>query len=208
MAALPERSTRLSVIYYSATGHGTTMAREVARASEAAGAEVRLRRIAEQADPAAIAADPVWTTNMSASKQIPIASADDVLWSDAIVFGTPIRYGSQAWQFRAFIDSLTPLFLEGKLANKAYSAFTSGRTEHGGQEATLLTIYVTLMHFGGILVPPGFTEDLKWADGNPYGVSHVAGLDNSTAVSEVTVTALHHLAKRVVSVANCITGRL
>jgi NAD(P)H dehydrogenase (quinone) len=70
-----------------------------------------------------------------------------------------------------------------------------------------LTIYITLMHFGGILVPPGFTEDSKWVDGNPYGVSHVTGLDNSAAVSEVTVAALHHLAKRVVGVADCIKGR-
>jgi len=208
VTAPPGHITRLSVIYYSATGHGTSMAREVARAGEAAGAEVRLRRIAEQADPAAVAADPVWAANMTASRRIPIASQDDVLWSDAIVFGTPTRYGNQAWQFRAFIDSLTPLFLEGKLANKAYSAFTSGRTQHGGQESTLLNIYVTLMHFGGILVPPGFTEELKWADGNPYGVSHVTGLDNSAAVSEATVAALHHLAKRVVCVANCIRGRL
>jgi NAD(P)H dehydrogenase (quinone) len=208
VTAPPIRSTRLSVIYYSATGHGTSMAREVVSAGEAAGAEVRLRRIAERADSAAIAADPVWTANMSASQQIPIASGDDVLWSDAIVFGTPTRYGSQAWQFRAFIDSLTPLFLEGRLANKTYSAFTSGRTQHGGQESTLLNIYVTLMHFGGILVPPGFTEELKWADGNPYGVSHVTGLDNSAALSEATVAALHHLARRVVGVANCVKGQL
>jgi NAD(P)H dehydrogenase (quinone) len=200
--------TNLSVIYYSATGHGSAMARQVGEAGEAAGAQVRVRRVAEQADAASIAAEPAWTANHLASKDIPVADGDDIEWADGVIFGTPTRYGSQAWQFRAFIDSLTPLFLEGKLANKAYSAFTSGRTEHGGQESTLINIYVTLMHFGGILVPPGFTEDLKWADGNPYGVSHVTGLDNAAPVTDVTAAALHHLARRVVSVAACLQGRL
>lgn len=200
--------TKLSVIYYSATGHGAAMARHIGEAGEAAGAQVRIRRVAEQADAAAIAAEPAWSANYQASKEIPVADGEDIVWADGVIFGTPTRYGSQAWQFRAFIDSLTPLFLAGKLSNKVYSAFTSGRTEHGGQESTLLNIYVTLMHFGGILVPPGFTDDLKWADGNPYGVSHVTGLDNSAVLTNVTVAALHHLARRVVSVAACIEGQL
>jgi NAD(P)H dehydrogenase (quinone) len=200
--------TRLAVIYYSATGHGSAMARHVGEAGLAAGAQVRIRRVAEQADAAAISAEPAWEANCKASEMIPIADGDDLLWADGVIFGTPTRYGSQAWQFRAFIDSLTPLFLAGKLSNKVYSAFTSGRTEHGGQESTLLNIYVTLMHFGGILVPPGFTEDVKWVDGNPYGVSHVTGLRNDATITATTVAALHHLARRVVSVAACVEGKL
>lgn len=200
--------TKLAVIYYSATGHGAAMARHVGEAGLAAGAQVRIRRIAERADAAAIAAEPAWEANYRASETIPIADGHDIEWADGIIFGTPTRYGSQAWQFRAFIDSLTPLFLAGKLSNKVYAAFTSGRTEHGGQESTLLNIYVTLMHFGGILVPPGFTDDLKWADGNPYGVGHVTGLNNEAGITDITVAALHHLARRVVSVAACVEGKL
>jgi NAD(P)H dehydrogenase (quinone) len=184
------------------------MARHVGEAGAAAGAQVRIRRVAERADPAAIAAEPAWEANYRASEQIPGADGEDIAWADGVIFGTPTRYGSQAWQFRAFIDSLTPLFLAGRLSNKVYSAFTSGRTEHGGQESTLLNVYVTLMHFGGILVPPGFTEDLKWADGNPYGVGHVTGLDNEATITDTTVAALHHLARRVVSVAACVEGKL
>ena len=97
--------------------------------------------------------------------------------------------------------------MEGKLADKVYSVFTSGRTQHGGQESTLLNIYVTLMHFGGILVPPGFTDDRKWADGNPYGVGHVAGLDNNAAISDVTSASLQHLARRVVAISGRLNGK-
>jgi NAD(P)H dehydrogenase (quinone) len=199
---------KLSVIYYSATGHGAKMARHVAEAGESAGAEVRLRRVVELAERTAIAADPDWLVNYEATVNIPPATGDDILWADGVIFGTPTRYGSQAWQFRAFIDSLTPLFLEGKLGDKVYSAFTSGRTQHGGQESTLINIYVTLMHFGGILVPPGFTEDLKWADGNPYGVGHVTGLDNHAAITAATSAALEHLARRVVSISDRLTAKL
>ena len=192
--------TKLSVIYYSSTGHVTEMARRVAAAGETAGADVRLRRVAELAEQAAIEAEPAWSANDAATESIPVATGDDMVWADAVIFGTPTRFGSPAWQFRAYIDSLTPLFMAGKLADKVYAAFTSGRTEHGGQESTLLNFYVTLMHFGGILVPPGFTEDLKWIDGNPYGVGHVSGLNNDAKISDATAAALDHLARRVVSV--------
>ena len=97
--------------------------------------------------------------------------------------------------------------MEGHLADKVYSVFTSGRTQHGGQESTLLNIYVTLMHFGGILVPPGFTDDRKWADGNPYGVGLIAGLDNNAAISDVTSASLQHLARRVVAISGRLNGK-
>ncbi len=130
------------------------------------------------------------------------------MWADGVIFGTTTRYGSQAWQFRAFIDSLTLLFMQGMLTDKVDSVFTSGRTRHGCQESTLLNMYVTLMHFGGILVPPGFTDHLKWSDGNPYGASHVTGLDNDAAISDATAAALDHLARRVVSVASRLSGEV
>jgi NAD(P)H dehydrogenase (quinone) len=200
--------TKLSVIYYSATGHGTKMAREVADAGRSAGAEVRLRRVAELSEMRDIAVDPAWLANYEATNHIPVATGDDIVWADGVIFGTPTRYGSPAWQFRAFIDSLTPLFIQGMLADKVYSVFTSGRTQHGGQESTLLNMYVTLMHFGGILVPPGFTDHLKWTDGNPYGASHVTGLDNDAAISDATAAALNHLARRVVAVSSRLSGKV
>ena len=173
--------TKLALIYYSATGHGTTMARRVEAAAKAAGAEVRVRHIAETHDPESFAENPAWTANYLATKDLPAATGDDVVWSDAVIFGSPTRFGSVSAQLRTFIDSLGGLWSQGKLADKVYAAFTSSQTLHGGQETTLLTLYVTLMHFGGIIVPPGYTESVKFTDGNPYGVGLIANRENVTS---------------------------
>ncbi|BBX36078.1 NAD(P)H:quinone oxidoreductase, type IV [Mycolicibacterium mageritense DSM 44476 = CIP 104973] len=192
--------TKLAVIYYSATGHGTSMAQRVAKAAESAGAEVRVRHVAETADPESFAHNPAWTANYEATKDLPSASGDDVVWADAVIFGSPTRFGSVASQLRGFLDSLGGLWSQGKLADKVYAGFTSTNTAHGGQETTLLTLYVTLMHWGGIIVPPGYTEPLKFADGNPYGASLLANHDNISDFDDTTEAALEHLARRVVSV--------
>jgi len=193
--------TKLAVIYYSATGHGTTMAQHIATAGERAGAEVRVRHIAETMNPASFAQNPAWTANYLATKDLPAANGDDILWADAVIFGSPTRFGSPAAQFRAFIDSLGGLWAQGQLADKVYAGFTSSQTTHGGQETTLLSLYISLMHFGGVIVPPGYTDPIKFADGNPYGVSHVTGADNTAQVAEPTTAALAHLAQRVVAIA-------
>ncbi len=198
--------TKLAIIYYSATGHGTAMAQRVAAAAESAGAEVRVRHVAETRDPESFAKNPAWTANYEATKDLPAATGADIVWADAVIFGSPTRFGSVASQLREFLDSLGGLWSEGKLADKVYAAFTSSNTIHGGQETTLLTLYVTLMHFGGIIVPPGYTDPLKFVDGNPYGVSLVATHDNidnfDTESDQATAAALDHLARRVVSVAD------
>jgi NAD(P)H dehydrogenase (quinone) len=194
--------TKLTVIYYSATGHGTTMAQRVATAAEAAGAEVRLRRVAETRDPESFKDNPAWTANYEATKDLPAATGDDVVWADAVIFGSPTRFGSVASQLRTFLDSLGGLWSQGQLADKVYAGFTSSNTAHGGQETTLLTLYVTLMHFGGIIVPPGYTDALKFVDGNPYGASLIASHDNISEFDDATSNALDHLARRVVSVAD------
>jgi NAD(P)H dehydrogenase (quinone) len=194
--------TKLAVIYYSATGHGTTMAQRIADAATAAGAEVRVRHVAETRDPESFAANPAWTANYEATKDLPAATGDDVVWADAIIFGSPTRFGSAASQFRAFIDSLGGLWASGGLADKVYAAFTSTESPHGGQETTLLTLYVTIMHFGGIVVPPGYTDPVKFADGNPYGVGLTANRDNVAILDDETNDALDHLARRVVQISD------
>lgn len=192
--------TKLAIIYYSATGHGTTMARRVEATATAAGAEVRVRHIAETRDPESFAANPAWTANYEATRDLPAATGDDIVWADAVIFGSPTRFGSVTAQFRTFIDALGGLWSEGKLADKVYAAFTSSQTPHGGQETTLLTLYVTLMHFGGIIVAPGYTDPVKFVDGNPYGVGLTASRENVTELDDATVDALDHLARRVVEV--------
>lgn len=199
-------SPKLAVIYYSATGHGTTMAQRVAATAESAGAEVRLRHVTETQDPETFAHNPAWTANYEATKDLPAASGDDIVWADAVIFGSPTRFGSPAAQLRMFIDSLGGLWAQGRLADKVYAGFTSSQTTHGGQESTLLNLYVTLMHFGGIIVPPGYTDEVKFADGNPYGVGLIANRDNITEFDETTKNALDHLARRVVTVAGRLIG--
>jgi NAD(P)H dehydrogenase (quinone) len=194
--------TKLAVIYYSATGHGTSMAKRVATSAEAAGAEVRVRHVTETRDPASFAENPAWTANYQATRDLPPATGDDIAWADAVIFGSPTRFGSVASQMRDFLDSLGGMWSQGKLADKVYAGFTSSNTTHGGQETTLLTLYVTLMHFGGIIVPPGYTEALKFVDGNPYGASLVASHDNIDEFDDATNDALDHLARRVVGVAD------
>lgn len=196
--------TKLAVIYYSSTGHGTAMAEHVAKAGEAAGAEVRVRHIAETRSPEAFAENAAWTANYEATKGLPAATGDDIVWADAVIFGSPTRFGSTSSQFQTFVDSLGGLWAQGQLANKVYAAFTSSNTAHGGQETTLTSLYTSLMHWGGIIVPPGYTDGLKFVDGNPYGVGHISGADNKNPLEDSTIAALEHLATRVVDVA----GRL
>lgn len=196
--------TKLAIIYYSATGHGTTMARRVAAAAQATGAEVRVRPVAETLPPESFAHNPAWTANYEATKDLPAATGDDIGWADAVIFGSPTRFGSPAAQLRAFLDSLGGLWAQGKLADKVYAAFTSSNTLHGGQETTLTSLYTTLMHFGGIIVPPGYTDPLKFVDGNPYGASLLTTHDNIDEFDDATNDALDHLARRVVTIA----GRL
>ena len=198
--------TKLAVIYYSATGHGTKMAGRVAAAGETAGAEVRVRHIAETRAPESFAQNPAWSANFAETKDLPSATGDDIVWADAVIFRSPTRFGSPTAQFRTFIDSLGGLWAQGKLADKVYAGFTSSQTVHGGQETTLINLYVSLMHFGGIIVPPGYTDQLKFVDGNPYGVSHVTGPDNQTEINDATNAALDHLAQRVVTIAGRLAG--
>ena len=191
-------STKLAIIYYSSTGTVHAMADRLRQAGEKAGADVRLRQVAELAPEEAIKSNAAWSQHFDRTKGEPKASADDVVWADAVLFGTPTRYGNVASQLKQFLDTLGPQWQQGLLADKAYAGFTSTMTAHGGQESTLLALYNTIYHFGGLVVAPGYTDPLKFADGNPYGVSHVTGGSNDAPLTEVQNAALDHLAERVV----------
>ncbi|MEU8813827.1 NAD(P)H:quinone oxidoreductase [Actinoplanes sp. NPDC048796] len=192
--------TRLAVIYYSSTGTIHKMAERLAQAGEKAGAEVRLRQVPELAPAEAIASNAAWSQHFDKTKDEPKATADDVVWADAVLFGSPTRYGNVASQLKQFIDTLGPQWGQGLLANKAYAGFTASMTAHGGQESTLLALYNTIYHFGGIVVAPGYTDPLKFVDGNPYGVSHVTGGSNDAPLGDAQYAALDHLAQRIVAI--------
>ena len=193
-------NVKLAIIYYSATGTVHGMAERLGAAAEKQGAEVRLRQVAELAPAGVIATNPAWQAHVQRTMDEPRARADDVVWADAVLFGTPTRYGNVSSQLKQFLDTLGPQWMQGLLANKAYAGFTASMTAHGGQESTLLALYQTIYHFGGVVVAPGYTDPLKFADGNPYGVSHVTGGTNDAPLTEVDYAALDHLADRVVMI--------
>jgi len=199
-------NAKLAVIYYSSTGTVHAMAQRLAEAGGRAGAEVRLRQVAELAPQEAIAANAAWSQHFDRTKDEPKATADDIVWADAVLLGSPTRYGNISSQLKQFIDTLGPQWSQGLLADKVYAGFTASMTAHGGQESTLLALYNTIHHFGGIVVAPGYTDPLKFADGNPYGVSHVTGGDNSAPLGESQLAALDHMAERVVRIAGKLKG--
>ncbi len=194
---------KLAVIYYSATGTNFQIASAVKESAEEAGAEVRLRKVTELASDDAIDQNPEWRAHIEATKDIPEASLDDLEWADAYIFGTPTRFGNVTSQMKQFIDTTGGLWFQGKLANKVVSGFTSAQNPHGGQETTLLALYNTFYHWGCIIVPPGYTDEVIFASGgNPYGVSSNAA--SGKKIPETTLNSARYLSRRVVQVAQWI----
>ena len=166
----------VTIVYYSSTGHSWQIARAVEEGARAAGAQTRLRKVRELASPEAIAAKPGWQEHLHATRDVPEATLADLEWADGFVFGTPTRFGLPAAQLKQFIDTLGPLWAQGKLQDKAAAAFTGAGNLHGGQESTLLALHNVFYHWGAIIVPVGYTDKLLYAaGGNPYGVSYSRG---------------------------------
>jgi NAD(P)H dehydrogenase (quinone) len=165
--------TNIAVIYYSSTGNVHALAAAVALGAEETGADVRLRRVQELAPAEAIDSRPQWRAHLEATAEVPLASLEDLRWADGFAFGTPTRFGNVSAQLKQFLDSTGPLWIEGELADKPVTAFTSAINVHGGNESTLLALYNTMHHWGAIIVPPGYTDGaFTAAGGNPYGTSH------------------------------------
>ena len=188
--------SRVAVIYYSSTGHVHRLAEAVEEGAREAGAETRLRHVEELAPEEAIAQNPDWVAHREETRDIEVATLDDLDWADAYVFGSPTRFGNVAAQLKQFLDSAGPLWAEGKLAGKIASGFTSSQNPHGGQESTLLALYATMYHWGAIVVAPGYTDPRVFASGgNPYGASST---EDPTAEE---LDGARHLGERVASVA-------
>lgn len=197
---------KVSVLYYSATGTNAQMAAAVEEGAKSAGAETRLRLIAETAPDAAIALNPAWKAFHDGHQGDPRAALGDLEWADAVAFGTPTRFGSPASQVRAFIDTTGGLWAKGKLADKVYTGFTSALNAHGGQESTLLALYNTFYHWGGIIITPGYTDPVvAAAGGNPYGPSVTTGPDGKGLKPENLAHA-RYLGKRLAEMAKKLRG--
>jgi NAD(P)H dehydrogenase (quinone) len=189
---------KLAIIYYSTYGTNHMMATTAAEAAQEAGAEVRVRKARETAPDDVVKSQDAWANTAERTKDVAVATPDDMTWADAYLFSSPTRYGGAASQMRAFIDTLGPLWQKGGLANKCVSAMTSALNTHGGQETTLQSLYYTFMHWGAIIVPPGYTDKaVSEAGGNPYGTSITAGKSELGAAEKA---AIQHQTKRLVEV--------
>lgn len=191
---------KIAVIYYSAMGTNHQLAKAAAEAVTELGAEVRLRRVPELAPQAAIDSNPAWKAHHEATRdQVQVATLDDLDWADAYIFSVPTRYGNMAAQMKQFLDGTGPLWGQGKLA-KPVTAMSSAQNPHGGQEATILSFYVSMMHWGAIIVPPGYGDASVFGNGgNPYGTSVSQPEDG--AVPEAALAQARYQAKRLVEVA-------
>ncbi|WP_431932102.1 NAD(P)H:quinone oxidoreductase [Micromonospora sp. RP3T] len=188
---------KVAVIYYSATGITYQMARAAVEAAEEAGAEVRLRKVRELAPDEAIRSNSGWQAHRLETQDVMEAEPDDLSWADVVIMGSPTRYGMIAAQLKQFIDTTGPLWANGALADKIYTGFTSTATSHGGQEATLLSLYTVFYHWGGIVVTPGYTDQSQFVAGNPYGASHTSN-NGEVAPDHVALAATALTAKRAV----------
>ena len=187
---------KIAVIFYSTYGTNHQIALAAAEAAKDAGAEVRLLRVAETAPEAVVNGQDAWKAQAEKMADISVVTPDDMVWADGYFFSAPTRYGQSASQLRAFIDTLGGVWSEGKLAGKTITATTSAQNVHGGQEATTLGLYTTAMHWGAIIVAPGYTSDVIYASGgNPYGFSTEAGAFDETGKASVS-----HQAKRLVDI--------
>lgn len=191
---------KVAIIYYSATGNNYQMAQWAKEAAEELGAEVRLRKVQELAPEEAISKNPLWKKHYDETKDIQVATSEDLDWADAVILSTPTRFGNVASQMKQFLDLQGGLWAQGKLVNKVVSAMSSAQNANGGQEATILALYKTMCHWGAIIVPPGYTDvSIFKAGGNPYGTS--VTVDQEGKMVEDVEEAVKHQAKRTVTVA-------
>ncbi|MGP4110618.1 NAD(P)H:quinone oxidoreductase [Streptomyces sp. 4N509B] len=192
-------SAKVAVIYYSSTGNVHRLATAVAEGAEKAGAEVRLRRVAELAPDEAIDANPAWREHVEATRNVEVATLDDLSWADAYALGSPTRFGNVTSQLKQFIDTAGGLWQQGVMAGKPATGFASAFNAHGGNESTILALYNTFHHWGSIIVPPGYADPVVYpAGGNPYGTAH----HGSDAPSEETLAAARYQGERLASIAS------
>ncbi|HZT58715.1 MAG TPA: NAD(P)H:quinone oxidoreductase [Pyrinomonadaceae bacterium] len=200
-------AVKLAVIYYSATGTTYALARAIEEGAKAAGAEVRLRKVRELAPDEAIASNEGWAAHRAETQDVEEATLEDLKWADALIFGTPTRYGLPTAQLKQFIDTTGPLWAAGQLVNKVVSSFTSAATTHGGQESTILALNNTFYHWGAIIVGPGYADPIQFQSGNPYGVSFKSD-NGALKPDEVATSAARFQGRRVAELAaQFIAGR-
>jgi NAD(P)H dehydrogenase (quinone) len=188
------------IAFYSRNGATEALANAVAEGARAGGAEVRLRRAREFVGEDVIARVPGWAeTAARMNGTYPAPTEDDAVWADAILFGTPTRFGAVAAELKAYIDGLGGVWFQGKLNGKAGGVFGTTSTRHGGNESTLLSLYNTLAHLGLIIVPTGYADGVMFKAGTPYGATAV--VPPNTTPNEDDLATARFQGRRVAEVA-------
>jgi NAD(P)H dehydrogenase (quinone) len=199
------------IVYYSMYGHIHHMAEAVAEgAMEVEGVQVGMRRVPETLPTEVM-------QNMGAMEaqkhfaHVPICGVDELASADAIIFGTPTRFGNMCGQMRQFLDATGQLWAKGALVGKVGSVFTSSNTQHGGQESTILSFHTTLLHHGMIIVglPYSFQGQSRIDEvtgGSPYGASTIAGMKGERMPSENELAAARYQGKHVATIAKKLCG--
>lgn len=198
---------KILVLYHSFYGHVESMAAAVARgALEVAGTEVVVKRVPETMSDDAVAA-----AGGKLSQAAPVAKPDELADYDAIVFGTPTRFGNMTGQMRTFLDQTGGLWMKGALIGKVGSVFTSTATQHGGQESTILTFVPTLMHQGMVVVGLPYSEQRQMGldeikGGSPYGAGTIAGAQGERQPSDQELEMAKSQGRHVATIAKKLHG--
>jgi NAD(P)H dehydrogenase (quinone) len=196
---------KILIVYYSMYGHVHKMAEAVTEgAREIDGAEVVVRRVPETL-PEEVLEKMGAVEAQQAMSHVPICTLDELASADAIVFGTPTRFGNMCGQMRQFLDATGQLWSKGALVGKVGSVFTSSATQHGGQESTILSFHITLLHHGFVIVglPYTFQGQMRideMTGGSPYGASTIAGGSGERMPSENEMDAARFQGKHVATI--------
>ncbi len=180
---------KVLIVYYSTYGHVHKMAEAIAEGvKQVAGAEAVLRRVPETL-PDDVLAKMGAVDAQQAISHVPVCTVDELASADAVIFGTPTRFGNMCGQMRQFLDATGSLWAQGALVGKVGSVFTSSATQHGGQESTILSFHISLLHHGFVIVglPYAFQGQMKIDEvtgGSPYGASTIAGGSGERMPSE------------------------
>lgn len=194
--------TKILVLYYSMYGHIERMAEAVAEGVvEVNGAEAVIKRV-----PEIIPEDRARAMGVKLDQKAPVATTDEIAAYDAIIFGTPTRFGNMAAQMRNFLDQTGKLWMDGALIGKVTSVFTSTGTQHGGQETTITSFHSTLLHHGMVIVGvpyscKGLTVMTEITGGSPYGSSTLSGTDGKRMPSENELSIARFQGKHVAQIA-------
>jgi NAD(P)H dehydrogenase (quinone) len=202
---------KIKIIFYSMYGHVYTMAEAVAEGvREVEGAEVEILQVPELVPDEALESSGAKQAR-EAFAHIPVAKPEDMTDADAIIFGTPTRFGNMCAQMRNFLDRTIQLWQQNALVGKVGSVFTSTATQHGGQETTITSFHTTLLHHGMVIVGMPYTETRQFtldevSGGSPYGASTIAAGDGSRMPSENELAMARFQGKHVATIAKKLSG--